>query len=110
MRAFLIDLQNRFRVPSQIAGVFSVGGWHEYGHITVLGLVEKIIGKMKSGRKPEILNQASNEVRRQYLSAERARSRLKWAPEFTLDEGLERTIAWYRKFFDSQQVRMAANS
>jgi CDP-glucose 4,6-dehydratase len=78
--------------------------------ITVLELVEKILDKMKSGLKPEILNQASNEVRHQYLSAERARHLLKWAPEFTLDVGLDRTIAWYRNFFSSQPVRMAAKS
>ncbi len=78
--------------------------------ITVLELVEKILDKMKSGLKPDILNQASNEVRHQYLSAERARNLLRWAPECTLDEGLDRTIAWYQNFFSSQPVRMAAKS
>jgi len=65
--------------------------------ITVLQLVEKILSKMGSKLEPEVQNQASNEVRHQFLSAERARKQLKWAPSFTLDEGLERTIAWYRE-------------
>ena len=39
----------------------------------------------------------TNEIRQQYLSAARARSELKWAPQFTLDQGLERTIGWYRE-------------
>ncbi len=65
--------------------------------ITVLELVEKVLAKMESELKPEVKNEASNEVRHQYLSAERARKLLKWAPEFTLDEGLDRTIAWYRE-------------
>jgi CDP-glucose 4,6-dehydratase len=65
--------------------------------ITVLELVEKILSKMGSKLEPEVRNEASNEVRHQYLSAERARTMLQWAPEFTLDEGLERTIAWYRE-------------
>ena len=30
--------------------------------------------------------------------AAKARRVLGWAPEFTLDEGLDRTIAWYREF------------
>jgi len=76
--------------------------------ITVLQLVEKILGKMGSELKPEVQNQVSNEVRHQYLSAERAREVLKWAPEFTLDEGLDRTIAWYREFFGQRGVRSAA--
>jgi CDP-glucose 4,6-dehydratase len=67
--------------------------------ITVLDLVGKIARKMDSDLKPQVLNQASNEIRRQYLSAERARRDLGWKPQFTLDDGLDRTIAWYREFF-----------
>ena len=78
--------------------------------ITVLQLVEKILAKMGSRLEPEVQNQASNEVRHQYLSAERARTMLKWAPQFTLDEGLDRTIAWYREFFGQGLVRSAATS
>jgi len=65
--------------------------------ISVLALVNTILEKMGSKLKPEIQNQASNEIRHQFLSAERARTELKWKPMFTLDEGLEKTIAWYRE-------------
>jgi CDP-glucose 4,6-dehydratase len=65
--------------------------------ISVLDLVNLILGKMGSKLTPEIQNQATNEIRHQYLSSERARSLLKWAPEFTLEQGLERTIAWYQE-------------
>ena len=68
--------------------------------ISVRELVELILNKMNSSLRPEILNQASNEIRHQYLSAEKARTLLNWRPQFTLDEGLNRTIAWYRKFLD----------
>ena len=78
--------------------------------ITVLELVEKILAKMESKLTPDVQNQTSNEIRHQYLSAERARKLLKWAPEFTLDEGLERTIAWYREFFSRQQIEVAVHS
>ena len=66
--------------------------------ITVLDLVKKILERMQSALEPEILNQPLNEIRHQYLSAERARAVLDWAPRFTLEEGLDRTIAWYREF------------
>lgn len=65
--------------------------------ITVLDLVNRILGKMDSKLKPEIQNQATNEIRHQFLSAERARRELNWKPMFTLDEGLEKSIAWYRE-------------
>lgn len=65
--------------------------------ISVLDLVKKILDKMGSSLEPEIQNQAQYEIRHQYLSAERARKVLGWKPQFTLDEGLERTIAWYKE-------------
>ena len=65
--------------------------------ISVLELVNSILAKMGSRLKPEILNHASNEIRHQFLSAERARKELNWKPMFTLDEGLDKTIAWYRE-------------
>jgi CDP-glucose 4,6-dehydratase len=66
--------------------------------ITVLDLVEKILGKMNSSLKPDVRDEASNEIRHQYLSAERARRMLGWSPLFTLEEGLDRSIGWYREF------------
>lgn len=66
--------------------------------VTVLDLVQRILRLMESGLTPEVRNEASNEIRHQYLSAEKARRVLGWAPLFTLEEGLERTIKWYRAF------------
>jgi CDP-glucose 4,6-dehydratase len=67
--------------------------------ITVLDLVRKILSLTGSKLEPEVLNQAANEIRHQYLSAEKARRLLGWKPLFSLEEGLARTIAWYREFF-----------
>jgi len=66
--------------------------------ISVLDLVNKILQLMDSKLKPEVLNEASNEIRHQYLSAEKARQLLGWTPEFTLEEGLNRTLAWYTSY------------
>jgi CDP-glucose 4,6-dehydratase len=71
--------------------------------ITVLELVEKILGRMGSTLRPEVRNEASNEIRHQYLSAERARRVLGWHPLFTLDEGLGRAIEWYTDFFSYER-------
>ena len=66
--------------------------------LSVLDMVELILRKMKSSLRPEVLNHASNEIRHQFLSAERARTILNWRPQFTLESGLDRTLAWYREF------------
>lgn len=70
--------------------------------INVRDLVGRILALMRSDLVPEIRNAATNEIRHQYLSAAKARSVLGWAPGFTLDEGLKRTIGWYREFLAEQ--------
>ena len=62
----------------------------------MLEVVEHIITLMGVDVEPIILNQASNEIKSQYLSAEKARSILDWSPLHTFEEGLEKTIEWYR--------------
>ncbi len=69
----------------------------------VLDLVSLIVRKMDSDLIPEVQNQANKEIRNQYLSSERARRVLGWAPTFTLEEGLQRTIAWYRRFLKQHE-------
>jgi len=70
-----------------------------YGNqVTVLELVRRILALMGSGLEPEIRNEATNEILKQFLSAEKARRVLGWSPLFTLEQGLDRTIAWYKAF------------
>lgn len=69
--------------------------------ITVLQLVNRILREMGSTLQPDVRNEASHEIRHQYLSAERAHRMLNWAPLFTLDEGLKRTITWYQEFLQA---------
>jgi len=45
-----------------------------------LELVERILKLMNSDLEPIVLNQASHEIRHQYLSAEKARRMLDWHP------------------------------
>jgi CDP-glucose 4,6-dehydratase len=54
---------------------------------------------MGSELEPEIRNESSNEIQAQYLSAAKARELIGWRPLFSLDDGLRRTIDWYRDFF-----------
>ena len=64
--------------------------------VTVLELVEKILHLMQVDLAPDVRNQATHEIRHQCLSAAKARQELGWQPLFTLEEGLRRTIEWYR--------------
>lgn len=66
--------------------------------VTVMDVVQAILARMDSSLEPDVRGEAKNEICHQYLSAERAQQNLGWAPLFTLEEGLDRTIAWYRDF------------
>ncbi|MGB8214187.1 MAG: GDP-mannose 4,6-dehydratase [Anaerolineales bacterium] len=72
-----------------------------YGNqMTVLELVQHILTMMGSELQPEIHNEAVNEIREQVLNAEKAKQELGWSPLFTLEEGLHKTVAWYKEFLD----------
>ena len=66
--------------------------------VTVLDLVQRITEIVGVPLDPDVRSEASNEIRHQYLSAQRAREELRWTPSFDLDGGLRRTVEWYREF------------
>ena len=60
--------------------------------------MDRLLGLMgRPDLVPAILDEATNEIADQYLDAGRARKLLGWAPRVALDEGLARTIDWYRR-------------
>lgn len=73
-----------------------------FGHetpVTVLELVNCILQEMGASElQPLILNEANHEIREQYLDCAKARARLNWCPQYSLQEGLRRTVQWYRNF------------
>jgi CDP-glucose 4,6-dehydratase len=72
--------------------------------IDVFGLVRMILAAIGSSLEPVVLNQASNEIPEQFLSAEKARTQLGWRPLHTLQDGLRKTIAWYERYLHDGQA------
>jgi CDP-glucose 4,6-dehydratase len=72
--------------------------------LTVLQLVALILKLLGSTLQPLVQNQAKHEIKDQYLSAQKARQVLGWQPLFSMDEGLQRTIAWYQNYFTKQGI------
>jgi CDP-glucose 4,6-dehydratase len=70
--------------------------------LDVLTIAKKILERMKSPLEPDVRAEARNEIQHQWLSAAKARRVLGWAPQYTLDEGLQRTIGWYREFLERE--------
>jgi CDP-glucose 4,6-dehydratase len=66
--------------------------------VDVLALAKKVLDRMNLRLQPDVRGEAKHEIQHQWLSATKARTMLGWKPKFTLEEGLDRTIAWYREF------------
>jgi len=71
--------------------------------VTVLDVTRRILDLMESRLEPIVRNEVVNEIRHQYLNAEKARRLLKWSPFFSLDDGLRETIDWYRRFLGAER-------
>lgn len=70
--------------------------------LNVLELVNLMLTRMKSDLEPEVLSQAKNEIRDQFLCSTKAKEMLGWKPVYTVEQALDKTIDWYRRYFQSQ--------
>lgn len=70
--------------------------------VSVLELVEAICRVGETDLEPDIRGSGtpSGEIDEQYLDAGRLRALVGWEPAITLDDGLRRTLDWYRKHPD----------
>ncbi|HEU5347637.1 MAG TPA: GDP-mannose 4,6-dehydratase [Ktedonobacterales bacterium] len=74
--------------------------------VSVLDLVatiQRLIGGDQPA--PDVQGVARGEIPAQYLEATKARRILGWTPRYSLDAGLQETIAWYRAYLASPTSR-----
>ncbi len=66
--------------------------------VSMLDLVNRILLVMGSDLTPDVLlkTKIANEIDAQYLASDKINQRFGWTPEVSLDEGLKRTIDWYK--------------
>jgi CDP-glucose 4,6-dehydratase len=66
---------------------------------TVLELTKKILELIGSNLEPVIQSNNSGEIKEQYLDSSKASQILNWKASFGLDEGLKKTVEWYKEYF-----------
>lgn len=69
--------------------------------ISMIDLVNKIVTQIGTDLTPDVLltDKIANEIDAQYLSSEKVNLMFGWSPKVTIDEGLRRTIDWYREYW-----------
>ena len=67
--------------------------------LTVSSVISTICRLMEKPVHYNTLNQAGGQIPNQVLDSSKARMELGWQPEYTLESGLRKTIAWYRGWF-----------
>lgn len=69
---------------------------------SVIKLVHRILDLMGSKLEPDVRNEAENEIPTQRVDSAKARDLLGWTSMHSLEEGLRKTIAWYRSHLGAQ--------
>ena len=71
--------------------------------LSVLEVVRAVLNEVgRPDLEPDVRAETTNEIPAQYLDSSKARRVLQWTPRVGLQEGLRRTIAWYRQFLLQQ--------
>ncbi|MGC1877999.1 MAG: GDP-mannose 4,6-dehydratase [Rhabdochlamydiaceae bacterium] len=77
---------------------FNFGPNQPYSVLEIVNSLQRLMNC--SDLPPEVLNMAKEEIRDQSLDSQKARQTLGWSPFFNLDEGLQRTIQWYKNYLE----------
>ncbi len=71
--------------------------------LSVIQIVNAVYGSLRRAPDYAVLNQADHEIKKQYLCAAKARRMLGWKPRYTLRQGLEETVRWYKTIFPGRK-------
>ena len=93
--AAYLQLAERLEDPALHGEAFNFGTETPLSVLELVALLLRLCGR--EDLAPVILNQAANEIPRQYLDCAKARRVLGWHPTHTLEAGLRATLDWYRR-------------
>lgn len=97
---YVEDLVDGFLLLATTPGIdgelFNLGSGDE---VSMRDLTTRILAQLGNPIEAEFgaLPERPTEIMRMYSDASKARARLGWEPRTSLDEGLAKTIAWYRE-------------
>ncbi|HCJ10902.1 MAG TPA: sugar dehydratase [Clostridiales bacterium] len=94
VRGYLL-LAEALSEPAVCGEAFNFGTGTPVTVLEMVRLLRVLMGRLDL--EPVVQGGAPAEIERQSLSAEKARRVLGWSPVYSLEEGLQETVAWYRE-------------
>jgi CDP-glucose 4,6-dehydratase len=101
-----LTIAERAREPGVWGEAFNFSSAYPMNALDVTGRVLEACGR--SDLDPMILATAGHEIQDQFLDSAKARSVLEWAPSIGFDEGIKRTVAWYRRHLRLPEIAAVA--
>jgi CDP-glucose 4,6-dehydratase len=82
---------------------YNAGGDRPYSVLEVVATMCRVAG---GGLEPEVRGTGTppGEIERQWVDSSKVRSQSGWEPKVELEEGLRRTLHWYRRFIHERQA------
>ncbi len=93
--------------PDEVTGPINIGNPNE---MTVRELAEQVVAAVGSSARLEFRDLPSDDPRQRQPDITRAREILAWEPRVPLDQGLERTIAYFRELGQSDELPAQAQA
>lgn len=85
---------NLLALTGDAVGIFNVGT----GVPTSIHAVHQLLARLAGySQEPTFVSQPLGEVRATYLDSAKARAQLGWMPQMSLEEGLSRTVDWFKR-------------
>lgn len=96
---YVEDIVNGYLLLAEKVKKLNLGGeafnFSDENPLTVIAVLNKLFKIAAKKINYKILNQAKYEIKKQYLDSKKARIVLGWKPNFSLDQGLKKTLQWY---------------
>jgi CDP-glucose 4,6-dehydratase len=104
VRAYLLSLFAALQGKLPAGTAINFGALQSH---TVTDVVQKILGALdRPDLAPVIQDHARNEIPEQHVDFELAKKVLGWEPLIDLEQGIQKTVNWYIRYFNSEDEIM----
>lgn len=99
---FYLYLAEAMEDPALHGHAFNYSTESQLSVLDITRLILRVMGR--ENLEPVILNEAKGEIPHQYLSAAKVREMLHYTTQWSIEDALAETVAWYTRYFAGTQT------